>query len=486
MDDKFPAQAYTDTVLRANFDDARSFFLASLFDIHYAHALMLSRQGILTPSETAAILTGLDGIDREELGRAQYDGSYEDFFFYLEAKLAEVCDPAIAGKLHTARSRNDIDITLYRMEVRRRILDIHGAVLELAEILTRLAEQHVGTVMPAHTHTQPAQPTTLAHFLLAAIEFLHRDAKRLQAAFTTVNENPLGACAITTTAFPIDRHETARLLAFEGLQTNSYGAIGATDYLLEATGAVSIAMVNLGKLLHTLLLWCTQEFGYLRLSNAYVQTSSIMPQKRNPVALEHARILASRAFAESQSVASTQHNTPLGDIVDSEDDLFPLVFLAFADAHRAFKLTAAAMASAQFDVVRLRALAGRNFLTVTELADTLVRNEGISFHDAHAMVAQAVQLGEDDSHARIVNIIFEQKPELRSTREQLLQALDPVHFVNVRKVVGGPAPERVHEELSRMELSQAVAFQWLETKRAMLESYRVTLRNEKQELLAAR
>ncbi len=154
-------------------------------------------------------------------------------------------------------------------------------------MLLDLAANHLETVMPAHTHTQPAQPTTLAHYLLAACEFLGRDADRIQAAFARVNLCPMGAAAIATSGFPIDRHETARLLGFEGLAENSYGAIAAIDYITESASVVAVAMVSLGKLVQDLLLWCTREFGFLRLADAFVQCSSIMPQKRNPVALEH-------------------------------------------------------------------------------------------------------------------------------------------------------------------------------------------------------
>ena len=183
--------------------------------------------------------------------------------------------------------------------------------------------------MPAHTHTQPAQPTTLAHYLLAACEFLERDFQRLQASFSRINLSPMGAAAITTSGFPIDRDETARLLGFEGLAENSYGAIASIDYITEAASVVAVAMVNVGKLMQDLLLWSTREFGFLRLSDAFVQSSSIMPQKRNPVALEHTRILASRAVGEAQAVLTCAHNTPFGDINDSEDDLQPLVFTMF-------------------------------------------------------------------------------------------------------------------------------------------------------------
>jgi argininosuccinate lyase len=313
--------------------------------------------------------------------------------------------------------------------------------------------------MPAHTHTQPAQPTTLAHYLLAAIEFLARDVARLEAAFARVNLCPMGAAAITTSGFPIDREETARLLGFEGVAENSYGAIASIDYITEAAGAVSVAMVNLGKFVQDLLLWCTREFGFLRLSDAFVQSSSIMPQKRNPVALEHSRVLASRALGEAQAVFTCAHNTPFGDINDSEDDLQPLVSMMFADARRSLGLLAGALRTAEVDVAALAHRAGRDFLTVTELADTLVRREGMSFKQAHDLLAEAVKgCGERDEASAVAEALAKLHPELRLSQAEIELAMDPLNFVRVRQVIGGPAPvqtaatlERAHAEQQRME-----------------------------------
>jgi argininosuccinate lyase len=272
--------------------------------------------------------------------------------------------PADPKTRHTARSRNDIDLTLYRMCLRREVLRIASETADAREVLLDLAAAHTQTIMPPYTHTQPAQPTTFAHYLLAAVEFLGRDITRLSAAFAMINRNPLGACAITTTGFPIDRDYTAGLLGFEDLQVNSYGAIAAIDYLAEAASAIAVLMVNLSKLVQDLLLWCTEEYGFLRLSDAYVQTSSIMPQKRNPVALEHARILASKAFGQAQAVLTCAHNTPFGDIVDSEDDLQPLVFSMCADASRSLRLFAGLMSHAEVDREKMSLRASGSFLTV--------------------------------------------------------------------------------------------------------------------------
>jgi argininosuccinate lyase len=463
-------------VLAVNFADSQRYFTEALIEIHRAHLAMLAEQAILSPEHARILLAALNNLNGEELHAARFDGSCEDFFYYMESLLEAQCDPDIAGRLHTARSRNDIAITLYRMVTRREILQALDDLLALRLALLGQAAAHIDTIMPAYTHTQPAQPTTLAHYLMAAVEFIGRDAARLQAAYQTVNRSPLGACAITTTGFAISRERTAHLLGFAELQANSYGAIAAVDYILESAGAVATAMVNVGRLIHDLLLWAMREFGFLRLPEGFVQGSSIMPQKRNPVALEHARILASRAFGEAQAVMSCLHNTPFGDVVDSEDDLQPLVFTMFADCRRALRLLAAALENAGFDTVLMAAQAGGHFMTATELADTLVREAKLSFREAHGLVSQAVQANpNDDSPSRIVDHVLRLAPGV-APRETLLAALDPLNFIDRRVVPGGPARAVLEPELERARAAQSELAQWLFAHQNHLEDARTELR----------
>ena len=340
--------------------------------------------------------------------------------------------------------------------------------------------------MPAYTHTQPAQPTTLAHYLLAVIELLGRDERRLQAAFATVNRNPLGACAITTTGFPIDRQFTTELLGFEGLQLNSYGAIAATDYVTETAGAIAICMVNLGKVTQDFLLWCTAEFGFLRLSDAWVQISSIMPQKRNPVAFEHVRILASKALGQSQSIFIASHNTPFGDIVDSEDDLQPLVFTMTAEALRALRLFGGVVENCEVNIARMAERGNADFLSVTELADTLVRSEPMSFREAHHIVSAAVRdLRGNYSPGAMVDALVSAHP-LRTPRADLLKALDPINFVEVRRIPGGPAIEPVRDAIGEAEAEISQTEAWLASKKELLAAYPKRIEQQRQSLFTVR
>ena len=348
------APEYVTNVLNDNFEDAKVLFLSPLMAIEYAHLVMLATQRIISSKDAHTLRKALDSISLTEVRRVAYDGSYEDLFFYIDRLIAAACGDEVAGRLHTARSRNDIDMTMYRMRQREFILGLMRATLDLRQSLLDLADAHRDTVFAVHTHTQRAQPTTVAHYLLAVIEQLERDTTRLKAAYETTNQNPLGACAITGTGFDIDRTLTSDLLGFSGPTRNTYGSIATVDYLLEATSATSVLLVGLGRFVQDLLLWATSEFDYLRLGDGFVQCSSIMPQKRNPVAFEHARAIGSKALGQAQAIVISVHNTPFGDIVDTEDDLQPLVFSMFRDATRMVKLVAAAMRTAEFDAEAAR------------------------------------------------------------------------------------------------------------------------------------
>ena len=233
--------------------------------------------------------------------------------------------------------------------------------------------------------------------------------------------------------------------------TNSYGAIAAVDYVAEACSVLATAMLSLGRFAQDMLLWSTAEFGFLRLSDGYVQISSIMPQKRNPVPLEHVRVLASRALSESQSVLGALHNTPFADMNDGEDSLQPLVALAWSDAQRALSLLAGALSEASFDTAHMRRRAEGSFLTVTEVADTLVRCCGIPFSSAHGLVAAAVKAASSDDADALAADLYARSTAAAMciTHEEVRQALDPEHFVALRSVPGGPALAAIMPELER-------------------------------------
>ena len=453
------APEYVTYVLNENFEDAKALLLAPMMAINYAHLVMLADRGIVSADDAHALREALDGVSQDEIRSVKYDGTYEDLFFYVERLVIQAAGDDVAGRLHTARSRNDIDMTMYRMRQREFILGLLAASFELRGSLLDLVDRHRDTILAVHTHTQRAQPTTVAHYLLAVVEQLERDGSRLQAAYDRTNRNPLGSCAITGTGFPIDRQLTSDLLGFCGPTVNTYGSIATVDYLLESASAATVLLTGHGRFVQDLLLWSTAEFNYVRFGEGFVQGSSIMPQKRNPVAIEHARAIGSKALGQSMAIVTTVHNTPFGDIVDTEDDLQPLVFAMFRDATRAVRLVAAALTTAEFDAARLEARAGDGWTTLTELADTLVREHRLPFKTAHAIAARLVGGGQRDPARPLAQILGDASAELLGTpltysEAELAKILSPRHFVEIRQTLGGPAPEETARaaRVSRQQL----------------------------------
>jgi argininosuccinate lyase len=474
------APEYVRSVLADNFEDAKAQFLGPLMAIHYAHLVMLAETGIVSREDARAIRDALDEVDPDAVRRVPFDGVCEDLFFYVERLIAARAGEDAAGRLHTARSRNDIDMTMYRMQQRDLVLGLLGRTTTLRRVLLDLAARHRTDVFPAHTHTQPAQPTTIAHYLLAVIEQLERDAVRLRAAFAGTNRSPLGACAITGTGFPIDRQRTSELLGFDGPTGNTYGSIATVDYLLES---VSAAMTCRGDRPRRAgpAAWCTSEFGYLRLADGFVQGSSIMPQKRNPVALEHARAIGSKAVGQAQAVVLTVHNTPFGDVVDTEDDLQPLVLGTFRDASRALALVAGALRGATFDTARMAERASQGWITLTELADTLARDHGVPFKTAHAIASALVTRARSGAVAPLGETLREVAAEVAGRSivvddAALARILSPLHFVEIRSTPGGPAPAETARAIADSEAILERDTAWLEGTVARLRAAGETLK----------
>ncbi len=472
---------YVAQVLTENFEDAKVLFLAPLMAVHYAHLVMLADRGIIGAGDAHALRAALDSISLTDVRCAPYDGTCEDLFFYVDRMLQAACGEAIAGRLHTARSRNDIDMTVYRMRQREQIAALAQRALDLRMELVGLAARHRETLFAAHTHTQPAQPTTIAHYLLGVIEQLERDVRRLRAAYASTNMSPLGACAITGTGFPIDRGLTSGLLGFDGPTGNTYGSVATVDYLLESVSATSVLLVGLGRFVQDLLLWCTAELGYVRLADGLVQSSSIMPQKRNPVALEHARAIASKALGQASAVTVAVHNTPFGDIVDTEDDLQPLVASVFKDAQRAVILVTAALRGIELDEVKLASRAAEGGTTLTELADHLVREHGIPFAGAHAIAARLGRARRERPDAPLGATLAAVSGDLLGEPLQypdarLAEILSARHFVDVRGTHGGPAPRETARALEQSRLLLDDDRAWLAGTREALAAAEARLR----------
>lgn len=468
----FPGKTYAEAVLEPAFNEAKHHLLQPMMAINKAHLIMLRETELLTEAEARQIARALCGIDLEELRRLAYTGQFEDLFFQVESRLSELA-PDVAGNLHLARSRNDMGITIYRMVLREKLLVTIASALYLKEHLLLFAHEHAETVMIGYTHTQQAQPTTMAHYIMAAADLLGRDIKRLIQAYQTVNRSPMGAAALTTSGFAISRERMRELLGFDELVENSYDAVCGADYLGEVATAVQLAAINLGRTVQDMLLWCTQEFHALKVASPYVQISSIMPQKRNPVSFEHIRSLLSTSAGNAMTVLTMMHNTPFGDIVDTEDDMQPYAWKSMAVLEQMYRLMACVVGTMEVNKDVLLERAKASFATVTELADTLVRTDRLSFRKAHHIVSRVVreassanllanQISLELVNRAAVDVIGR---ELSITAEELRLALDPVHFVMIRKLPGGPNPEEIRRQIAERKAVLQQENAWLAAKK---------------------
>lgn len=459
-DHRFPAPTYARTVLAPAFAHSQAHHLRHLMTLHRAHGVMLSEQGLLDAADIAALLGALDMIEAELSARSEpvaYTGEHEDLFFFVERELARHVGPDTAARLHTGRSRNDIDHTLFKLALKERLDALSGRLAGLIETLIARSERDAGTIILAYTHGQPAQPSTYGHYLGAVIEMLLRDAERLEQARQVVDLCPMGAAAITTTGFPLDRARVAELLGFAGILPNSYGCIAAADYTAQVYAAIKLMALNLGRVAQDMAFWTSFEVGQLRFSDGFVQISSIMPQKRNPVPVEHLRLMASLCAGRCEAVLTALHNTPFTDMNDNEHEVHAQGYEAFDMAARVLELMQAVTASAAIDEGRARANIARSFATITELADTLVREEAIPFGRAHHVAAQLARImqerGEDLSsvpYARFAEAFTQscgRAPTLSEARFR--EAASPEHFIAVRRLPGGPAPEALAEAAGR-------------------------------------
>ncbi|MGO4697761.1 argininosuccinate lyase [Paenibacillus sp. 2TAB26] len=473
----FPGKTYAEAVLAPAYDQAKKELLLPMISVHKAHLIMLLEQGLLSKEEGHKIAKSLFSLDLEQLNSGTYTGQFEDLFFEVEHQLLTLSDEA-SGSLHLARSRNDMGIAIYRITLREKLLRTISSALQLHTELLAFAQKHTETIFIAHTHTQQAQPTTIAHYIAAVTDSLARDIRRLQAAYANCNLSSMGAAALTTSGFAISRERIAELLAFDGLIENSYDAVSGADYVGEIAAGISLAAINLGRFTQELLLWCTQEFGVVQIAAPYVQISSIMPQKRNPVSVEHIRSLLSSITGNAQTVLTMIHNTPFGDIVDTEDDMQPYAWRSLETLEVVYRLLSKVISTLQLNEDVLWQRTAASFATVTELADTIVRDERLSFHKAHSIVSKlvthAVQHGNKITdlnlqalnEAAIQTIGF----PLRLTEEQLKQALEPAHFVNIRSLRGGPSPAEMNRALTVQQDRLSELALWLEERESRLEA----------------
>ena len=413
-----------------------------------AHCKMLARCKIITSAESKKIIKGLQRILREcDEGRFEFSVRLEDIHMNIESRLREIIGP-VAGKLHTARSRNDqvcLDIRLY---LRKEVEDIVGELNNLCKALVAIAKKHIDHVIPGYTHLQRAQPVLLSHHLLAYVEMMLRDKERFLDAYKRINVMPLGSAALAGTNFPIDRKITAKLLRFPEISHNSMDAVADRDFAAEFCSASALVMMHLSRFCEEIVIWNSSEFGFLELSDAFTTGSSIMPQKKNPDAAELIRGKSGRVFGNLVSLLTLMKGLPLAYNKDLQEDKEPL-FDTTETVKVCLRIFTDMMKSAKFIPIAKKELEASGFLTATDLADYLVL-KGVPFRDAHEITGKTVAFCLEKEKT-LTDISL---PELRKISKRfdknVFEHIALNNSVDRKNVYGGTAKKQVRVQITRL------------------------------------
>ncbi len=413
-----------------------------------AHVAMLAKQGIVTDEDARAIASGLKTVhDEIEAGQFTFSRALEDIHMNVESRLAEIVGPA-AGRLHTARSRNDQVALDMRLWVRDTVDEVDAQLRDLQQIMAGKALAFAGAVMPGFTHLQSAQPTTFGHHLLAYVEMLGRDRGRLQDARRRMNECPLGAAALAGTSFPIDRHMTAEALGFDRPTANSLDSVADRDFSLETLAAAAICAMHLSRLAEEIVIWTTPQFGFVKLSDRFTTGSSIMPQKRNPDAAELVRGKSGRVIGALSALLIVMKGLPMTYGKDMQEDKEGLF-----DAMATLSLCIAAMAGMvrdmQPDLKVMKKAAGVGYATATDLADWLVRTLKMPFREAHHTTGRIVGMASDRGVGLEKLTLAEMQAADPRITEAVFAVLGVERSVRSRTSYGGTAPQQVRRQARR-------------------------------------
>ncbi len=414
-----------------------------------AHCKMLAHCKIISPTDARKILNGLRRILREcDAGRFPFSDKLEDIHMNIESRLCEIIGPAAAGKLHTARSRNDqicLDIRLY---LRNEVDETVQAINRLCKTLVGLAKKNIDRVIPGYTHLQRAQPVLLAHHLLAYVEMLLRDEERFCDARKRINVMPLGSAALAGTNFPIDRKYTAKLLQFPEISHNSMDAVADRDFAAEFCSAAALLMMHLSRFCEELVIWNSSEFGFVELSDAFTTGSSIMPQKKNPDAAELIRGKSGRVFGNLVALLTLMKGLPLAYNKDLQEDKEPL-FDSADTTQVCLKIFTAMMKSAKFKSLSAAELSSRGFLTATDMADYLVV-KGVPFREAHEITGKTVAYCLDNGRTLDDLSLRELRKISRRFQDDVSQHIAIKNSVDRKNVYGGTAKKQVRAQISRL------------------------------------
>ena len=413
-----------------------------------AHATMLGQCGIIPEQDAALICQTLEEIlqDLNE-GTLAFDMSAEDIHMFIEGELtARIGD--VGKRLHTARSRNDQVVLDLRLYLRDEIAELKALVCNLLEVICNKAEQHVADIMPGYTHLQRAQPVTLGHYLMAYGQMFARDARRLDDVAKYMNVLPLGSCALAGTTYPIDRFMVAELLGFDSVCQNSMDGVSDRDYAIELLSTLSIIMMHLSRFSEEIIFWSSSEFGFVDLDDAYSTGSSIMPQKKNPDIAELVRGKTGRVYGDLTALLTVMKGIPLAYNKDMQEDK-EAVFDALDTVKICLELFAAMLDTATFQVATLREAVSKGFINATDCADYMVK-KGLPFRSAYKIVGQLVAYCIANQKTLETLSLEEYQNASPIFENDVYEAIDPDTCVAGRACYGGPAPERVQEQIRSM------------------------------------
>lgn len=420
-------------------------------EVDRAHVVMLKEQGIISDSDCFAILSALDKIKKE--GISALDTSYEDVHIALEARLIGLAGEDTGGRMHSGRSRNDEVTTCIRLSLRLELVALMEEAHDLISTLLDIAVKHHETIMPGYTHTQHAQPTTLAHHLLAHANACLRDIERIKGAYGRTNLNPLGAAAFASTGFPIDRKRTTELLGFDYALENSMDAVSTRDFMIESLSSYSNLMTQLGRLAEELILWSSAEFDFIELDDSYSSTSSIMPQKKNPDIAELMRAKTGTVHGALMSVLTICKALPYSYNRDLQEAT-PHLWRATDAVRASVRMAEGMVGTMKIKKENIRSASDEGFMTATELADTIVRTCGIPFRTAHHIVGSIAKTGKNPTLSGLDEISLEITGDKLSSRglseKSFKEALDPIENIRKRTVPGGPAPKETKRQITVM------------------------------------
>ena len=411
-----------------------------------AHAAMLCRQGIISKEDCSAILKGLAEIMEDiETGKLEFDMNAEDIHMFIEAELTDRIGDA-GKRLHTARSRNDQVALDCRMYVIKTMGDIKSSLLKLIKIISDKASLHLETVMPGYTHLQRAQPVTLAHYIMAYAQMFMRDVTRIEDALERMNYLPLGSGALATTTYPIDRESVAKSLGFDGVMQNSIDGVSDRDFAIESVSDLSIIMMHLSRFSEEIILWCSSEFGFIELDDAYSTGSSIMPQKKNPDIAELVRGKCARVYGSLMTLLTLMKGLPLAYNKDMQEDK-EAIFDAVDNTKLCIDIFGEMLETSKVNVGVMRNAAAKGFINATDCADYLVK-KGLPFRDAYKITGKIIAYCIDNGKTLETMSMDEYREFCPEFEDGIYPAIDLINCVNGRKVTGGPAAVRVSEQIA--------------------------------------